>query len=211
MAEPRSWGWHEFDRRWAEMLVAEAKIVPGTLVVDIGAGTGALTGPLLEAGARVIAVETHRGRAAQLRRRFGSAIVVVEADAADLRLPRRPYRVVANPPFAVTTPLLRRLLQPGTKLAGADMVLQDQAARRWASASAPGHARWGRVLPRPWGRRCQGPPSARRLMSKPWSCAFGSVCDGGSPTGVEAPGKVLTIFRWELRSAPAVHKTLRLY
>lgn len=68
---------------------------------------------------------------------------VVQVDAADLRLPRRPYRVVANPPFAITTPLLRRLLAPGTRLAGADIVLADAAARRWAGLGAPGLARWG--------------------------------------------------------------------
>ena len=152
MAEPPSWGWHALDRRWAELLVAEAGIAPGTLVVDVGAGTGAVTGPLLEVGARVIAVEAHPGRAAALRRRFGRRIVVVQADAADLRLPRHGYRVVANPPFAVTSPLLRRLLQPGTKLAGADLILQDQAARRWAGSGAPGSARWDRLFTVSLGR-----------------------------------------------------------
>jgi 23S rRNA (adenine-N6)-dimethyltransferase len=162
VAEPRGWGWHALDRRWAELLVAEAGITPGTLVVDVGAGTGGLTGPLLDAGARVIAVEAHPGRTAGLRRRFGSRIVVVQADAADLRLPRHRYRVVANPPFAVTSPLLRRLLQPGSRLAGADLVLQDQAARRWAGPGAPGYGRWSLVfaasLGRPLPRSAFHPP-----------------------------------------------------
>ncbi len=146
MADPRPWGWHALDRRWAELLIAEAGIAPGTLVVDVGAGTGALTGPLVDVGARVIAVEAHPGRAEALRRRFGRNVVVVQTDAADLRLPRHSYRVVANPPFAVTSPLLRRLLQPGTRMVAADLVLQDQAARRWASPAAPGFARWDRLF-----------------------------------------------------------------
>lgn len=140
----RPWGWHALDDRWARLLVADAHIPPGALVLDVGAGTGALTGPLLDAGARVIAVEAHPARAAELRRRFGRAVVVVQADAADLRLPRRPYGIVASPPFAVTTPLLRRILQPGSRLVSADLVVQQQAARRWASANAPGAARWSR-------------------------------------------------------------------
>lgn len=164
MAEPRPWGWHVLDRRWAELLVAEAAIAPGVLVLDVGAGTGAITGPLLDAGAQVIAVEAHPGRAAALRRRYGSSIVVVQADAADLRLPRRPYWVVANPPFGVTTALLRRVLQPGTRLVGADLVLQDQAARRWATPAAPGHGRWGRAfttsLGRPLPKSAFHPPPA---------------------------------------------------
>ena len=71
-------------------------------------------------------------------------VTIVEADAADLRLPRRPFRVVANPPYAITSPLLRRLLQPGSRLVDADLVLQRQAAQRWASTGAPGYRRWAK-------------------------------------------------------------------
>jgi 23S rRNA (adenine-N6)-dimethyltransferase len=111
---------------------------PGDLVVDIGAGTGALTQPLVDAGARVIAVELHPQRAEVLRTRFPrSSVIVVQANAADLRLPRRPFRVVANPPFAVTSPLLRRLLTPGGRLVRADLVIGRAAALRWTSRHAP--------------------------------------------------------------------------
>ncbi|HEY9557394.1 MAG TPA: rRNA adenine N-6-methyltransferase family protein [Acidimicrobiales bacterium] len=145
-AQQRRWGWHELDDRWAERLVADARIERGDTVLDIGAGTGAITAPLLERGARVIAVEAHPKRAQALRDRFGRAIVVVQADAADLRLPRRPFHVVANPPFAVTTPMLRRLLQPGSRLVSARLVLQDQAARRWGGDAAPGARRWSQTF-----------------------------------------------------------------
>ncbi len=151
------WGWHRLAPQTAHRLVADAGIRPGDLVVDIGAGTGALTAPLVAAGARVIAVELHRQRAAALRDRFaGDDVTVVRADAADLRLPRRPFRVVANPPFAVTTQVLRRLLGPGSRLVRADVVVQRAAAHRWAAGRAPGAGRWvrdyqvgvGRPIPR---------------------------------------------------------------
>jgi 23S rRNA (adenine-N6)-dimethyltransferase len=122
----------------------------GDLVLDIGAGDGALTEPLLERGARVIAVELHPGRAATLRRRFGSAVRVVQTDASDLRLPRRPFRVVANPPWAITDPLLRRLLHPRSRLVRADLVLKRSVARRLAATGAvDGHIlRAGATVPR---------------------------------------------------------------
>ena len=140
------WGWHQLEPAWAARLVADAALPAGALVIDVGAGHGALTGPLIAAGARVIAVEWHPARARYLRRHFGDRVVVVQADACDLRLPRQPYHVVANPPFGVTTALLRRLLQPGSRLLSAHLVLQHQAARRWCDHDAPGRARWTRTF-----------------------------------------------------------------
>lgn len=108
-----------------------ASIRPGETVVDIGAGRGALTAPLLDAGARVIAVEAHPGRASHLRERFaGRDVVVVAADALTVRLPRRPFRVVASPPYGITAPLLRVLLARGSALTAADLVLQRAVVRR---------------------------------------------------------------------------------
>jgi 23S rRNA (adenine-N6)-dimethyltransferase len=139
----RRWGWHQLTGRWAERVVAEAGIRPGELVLDVGAGTGALTGPLVAAGARVIAIELHTDRLDHLRERFADDDVkVVKADAGSLRLPRRPFRVVANPPFAVTSPLLRRLLAPGSRLVAADLVLPRPVVQRWSSGRAPGVGRW---------------------------------------------------------------------
>jgi 23S rRNA (adenine-N6)-dimethyltransferase len=148
------WGWHRLAPTWAERVVADAGIAPGDLVVDIGAGTGALTAPLVAAGAHVIAVELHPRRLDVLRERFADDdVTVVRADAADLRLPRRPFRVVANPPFALTSQVLKRLLGPGSRLVQADLVVQRAAARRWAEGRAPGTGRWGRDYRIGVGRR----------------------------------------------------------
>ena len=146
MAQPR-WGWHQLADDWAGRLVAAAGVQPGDLVLDIGAGTGALTAPLVHAGARVVAFELHPGRAGALRARFcADPVKVVQADVADLRLPRRPFRVVANPPFAATTAVLRRLLTRGSLLQSADLVLPRYAAVRWASGRGPDSNRWLRLF-----------------------------------------------------------------
>jgi 23S rRNA (adenine-N6)-dimethyltransferase len=127
----RAWGWHRLANEWAARIVAAAGVRPGELVLDIGAGEGALTAHLIRVGARVIAVELHPGRAARLRHRFAE-VTVVHADAASLRLPSRPFRVVASPPYGITASLLGRLLAPGTRLVAADLVLQRAVVRKYA-------------------------------------------------------------------------------
>ena len=128
---PNRWGWHRLADRWAAELVARAGVRPGDLVVDLGAGTGALTAPLVAAGAHVVAVEVHPERAAQLRARFATeAVGVVRADIAGLHLPRRPFAVVANPPFAIATDVVRLLTRAGRPLRRADLVVPRHTARR---------------------------------------------------------------------------------
>lgn len=123
-------------------------------MLDLGAGTGALTGPLVRAGARVIAVELHPGRASRLRERFaGQPVRVIEADLTRVRLPRRRYRVVANLPYPVSAATLRRLLAPGTRLEAADLVLPRWVVARYAAGRGPGAARWSRTYDAAFARR----------------------------------------------------------
>lgn len=155
--ERTRWGWHRLDSRWAERLIENAGITSGDLVLDIGAGTGALTRPLVNRGARVIAIELHPSRANDLRRDFAKdEVTVVQVDAADVRLPRRPFRVVSNPPFGISVALLRRLTAPGSRLIRADVIVPWHVAERWVYGTPQGANRWreefqcslGRPIPR---------------------------------------------------------------
>ena len=91
---------------------------PQTRVLEIGPGLGILTGGLLDAGAAVTAVELDAGLAAYLRTRLADPIAtgrlqLIEGDALDLELTTlvaSPYRVIANLPYHITSPMLHRLL-----------------------------------------------------------------------------------------------------
>ncbi|MGH3900297.1 MAG: rRNA adenine N-6-methyltransferase family protein [Pseudonocardiaceae bacterium] len=153
----RGWGWHPLVDEWAGRIVADADLRPGELVVDIGAGQGALTRHLVEAGARVLAVELHPGRARWLRERFaGAPVTVIQSDVLSLRLPHVPFRVVASPPYAISSALLRVLLGSHSRLVAADLVLQRAVVfrhvDRWCVTAGRVNRRWdaraGRALPR---------------------------------------------------------------
>jgi 23S rRNA (adenine-N6)-dimethyltransferase len=112
---------------------------------------------LVQAGARVTAVELHPRRAHLLRQRFADApVTVVECDAATLRLPSQPFRVVASPPYALSSALLSNLLGRKSRMNAADLVLQRAVVRRYVEAGTAGAGRWhrtwrlttGQLLPR---------------------------------------------------------------
>jgi 23S rRNA (adenine-N6)-dimethyltransferase len=161
-------GQHFLAGGWlAAELVEQAGVGAGDLVVEIGAGTGVLTEALARRAGRVVAVECDPRLAERTRARLGSYrnLNVVTADALTIPLPRRPFRVVANLPFGATAAMLRRLLgDPRTRLERADLVVQEQAARRYAAAR-PGSLetiRWGAFYELETGRRlgrgCFRPP-----------------------------------------------------
>ena len=159
-----SWGWHRLTGEWARRVVADGGSGGGALVVEVGAapGAGALTGPLLAAGARVIAVELHPRRAEWLRRSFaGTGLRVVEVDVTEFRWPGQPFRVVANPPFAATSALLHGLLASRSCLVAVDLVLQRAVVRGLAEGSR-GERHWRRTF-----RIEQGRSLPRRAFEPP--------------------------------------------
>ena len=144
--------WYRLRPDWAERVVGAADIQRGELVVELGAGDGALTVPLARPGARVIAVEVHPGRAERLRDRVRDLDVrVVEMDARDFRYPRRGVRVVANPPFGIASSLIRSALEQ-TGVIALDLVLPRSVALRWSDgrlrAARRFQGRLGSVVPR---------------------------------------------------------------
>jgi 23S rRNA (adenine-N6)-dimethyltransferase len=121
--------------RLAAELVRDAGIGPSDLALDIGAGTGMLTDALLDAGARVIALEADPALAVQLRRRFGGRdLTVFEADARRWTWPDQPFSVVSNLPFAGSGEILGSLLRdPGSGLRRADVIVQWELAHKHAA------------------------------------------------------------------------------
>lgn len=132
-----------------DRLMEHAAVRPGEPVLEVGPGRGALTGRLLAAGARVTAVEIDPELIAALAGRWsGNAafrlipgdILKTPLDAATLFGSERPYAVVANLPYYLTTPLLFRFVRERQRLTRLLLMVQREVAERIAAASGAGHA-----------------------------------------------------------------------
>jgi len=116
-------------------IVAAAELSQGTRVLEIGPGPGTLTAELLLAGACVVAVELDRALADYLSGAFaGDAVTVVHGDILkvdlDLAAPGGFGHVVANLPYAITSPCLRMLCVRAGSLRRVVLTVQRELAER---------------------------------------------------------------------------------
>lgn len=172
-------------RALVRSLVEEAGVRAGDLVVDVGAGRGAITAALLERDAEVVAVESDPELAALLRRRFGARVQVREADARRLRWPTRPFLVVANLPFGGGSEILRGLLDdPRVPLRRAVLVLQWEVAAKRAAVwpSTLQGVLWGTLYDVRLTRRL-----APAAFAPPPSVAAGVLCVVRRPEPLVSP------------------------
>jgi SAM-dependent methyltransferase len=109
----------DYPEKVYEILRARCGLGPGSLVLEIGAGTGLVTHRLLASGTRVIAVEPDEGMAAHLMEAIGGDLeVVVNTFEQAVLVEGRFDLAVAATSFhwvdqAVGVPKLGRILRPG--------------------------------------------------------------------------------------------------
>jgi 16S rRNA (adenine1518-N6/adenine1519-N6)-dimethyltransferase len=120
-------------------ILAAAELSPGDRVVEVGPGLGVLTRRLLKAGAAVVAVELDPRLAAWLGRELGGVegFSLVEADALTFdaagAFPGRPFKVVANIPYHITSPLLHGFLEGERPPELVVLLVQAEVAERIAA------------------------------------------------------------------------------
>lgn len=117
-------------------IVAAAAIEPGDAVLEIGPGIGTLTQGLAEAGAAVTAVELDARLVTVLGQTLAGYdnVRLVHGDILKVDISREmtktPYKVVANLPYYITTPILMRLLEQRLPISLLVTMVQKEVAER---------------------------------------------------------------------------------
>ncbi|HET9371584.1 MAG TPA: 16S rRNA (adenine(1518)-N(6)/adenine(1519)-N(6))-dimethyltransferase RsmA [Vicinamibacterales bacterium] len=127
----RRFGQHFLAAAWARKVVQAIAPEPGDVFLEIGPGHGALTMPLAESGAPILAIEIDRDLVAQLAPKLPPNVTLLTGDVLTANVisflrgldPQRPpamaagpapprrYRVAGNLPYNVATPILFRLIE----------------------------------------------------------------------------------------------------
>ena len=136
-----------------EVLLAELTAAAGVTkeedVLEIGPGCGSLTKHLCDAAGSVLAVELDE-RLIPLLKAFldeKKNLTVVQGDVMSLNLQeitadlKKPFAVVANIPYYITTPLIKLLLSGGLSVSRLALMVQKEVADK--ILASPGEESWG--------------------------------------------------------------------
>lgn len=120
--------------RLVEELVRRSTLGPDDRVYEIGAGRGRITACLAARCREVIAVEQDERLVAILREHFAAVphVAIHAADCRDFPPPIGPYKVFANIPFDITTPIIQGLTSGTSPPEDCYLIVQREAAERFA-------------------------------------------------------------------------------
>jgi 16S rRNA (adenine1518-N6/adenine1519-N6)-dimethyltransferase len=124
------------DPHAVQTIVAGADLEGSDLVLEVGSGPGTLTVHLAERAGEVIAVELDERMLAPLREALAGHdnVRIVQGDILELDIAalvgQRPYQVVANLPYYITSAILRHLLSASHRPACLVVTVQREVADR---------------------------------------------------------------------------------
>jgi 16S rRNA (adenine1518-N6/adenine1519-N6)-dimethyltransferase len=119
-------------------IIQIAELSKEDLVVEIGPGLGRLTKMLAERVKNVIAIELDEKLFEELKIQFAdyNNVELIHRDALKYPYENLPeFKVVANIPYYITTPIIFRLLDVRRNLKSMTLTIQKEVAERIAAAS----------------------------------------------------------------------------
>ena len=117
-------------------IVHAAELTPGEPVLEVGPGIGTLTQGLAQSGADVTAIELDRRLLEVLDTTlaFYDNVRIIHGDVLKLDVPsimnHKPFKVVANLPYYITTPIIMSLLESKLPIERLVVMVQKEVALR---------------------------------------------------------------------------------
>lgn len=117
-------------------IVHAAELIPGEPVLEVGPGIGTLTQGLAQSGADVTAIELDRRLLEVLDTTLASYdnVRIVHGDVLKLDVAtimnHKPFKVVANLPYYITTPIIMSLLESKLPIERLVVMVQKEVALR---------------------------------------------------------------------------------
>jgi 16S rRNA (adenine1518-N6/adenine1519-N6)-dimethyltransferase len=125
------------NRSHAEKIIEFLELQPDDTVLEIGAGTGALTEVIQRyACARIVSLEVDKRCIRMLRERFANRVEIVEESILEFSIRNlhrnagKQIKVVGNLPYHITSPILFRLLEERDCIGRAVVMVQKEVAER---------------------------------------------------------------------------------
>ncbi len=124
------------DEEVLKRITSAAELTPADVIVEVGPGLGILTRELAKQAGRVIAIELDNKLAAALKQTLASLnnITIINDDVLRLEPkdlvtePKTGYKVVANLPYYITSPVLRHFLEAPAKPRLMILMVQKEVA-----------------------------------------------------------------------------------
>jgi 16S rRNA (adenine1518-N6/adenine1519-N6)-dimethyltransferase len=119
------------DEQILEMITEGAGIEESDHIVEIGPGIGVLTKELLTRAKHVTAIELDRRFIPILKHLdlSGKKLTIIQGNALQIPMPNHHYKIVANIPYHITSPLLRHVfLEFATRPSSLTLLLQREVA-----------------------------------------------------------------------------------
>jgi len=121
-------------------ITAAAELAPTDVIVEVGPGLGVLTRELAQKAARVIAIELDNKLATALKQTLApfNNVTIINDDVLKIEPAAlaTDYKVVANLPYYITSPVLRHFLEASAKPKVMILMVQKEVAE--AIAAKPG-------------------------------------------------------------------------
>lgn len=161
------------DHNLLRRMVESAGVSGEDVVLEVGPGTGTLTEALVDAGAHVIAVEIDRDLVSLLESRLGEQVRLIQGDCLGkgrrlapevvAAIGGRRFKLVANLPYQVASPLMCELLLSHPNCQGQWITIQKEVADRLLAD--PGTSQWG-----PLGVIVRAMARVQRIATLPPTC-----------------------------------------